>query len=190
VGLSTGFNGVVGKSNIADGVLGVSMSGSGVSGVSSTGRGVYGISNTSYAGYFDGNVYVTGTVTQNSDAHLKAGVSNLTYGLSEVMQLHPVSWTWKDKPEQGVQLGLIAQEAETVVPELVSTDKGPEQTKGINYIGLVPVTINAIQEQQREIEDQQNVISQQQEELKQQRIQINELRQLLCLDHAELAFCK
>jgi hypothetical protein len=46
--------------------------------------------------------------------------------------------------ERGIQLGLIAQEAETVVPELVSTDKSPEQTKGINYIGLLPVTINAI----------------------------------------------
>jgi hypothetical protein len=71
------------------------------------------------------------------------------------MQFRPVSWTWKQKPEQGVQLGLIAQEVETVVPELVSTDKGPEQTKGINYMGLVPITINAIQQQQAQIEAQQ-----------------------------------
>jgi hypothetical protein len=47
----------------------------------------------------------------------------------------------------GRQLGLIAQEVETVLPELVTTDKDTEQTKGLNYIGLVPVAIKAIQEQ-------------------------------------------
>ena len=50
-----------------------------------------------------------------------------------------------------------------MLPELVSTDKSAEQTKGVNYIGLMPVTIKAIQEQQAQIEDQQKRITQQQE---------------------------
>src|SRR5215470_3718270 len=96
-----------------------------------TGIGVHG---TGYAGYFQGNVYVTGTVTQNSDARLKEGVANLSYGLPELMQLRPVTWTWKQRPEQGMQLGLLAQDVEKIVPELVSTAKDEDRTKGINYI--------------------------------------------------------
>ena len=45
------------------------------------------------------------------------------------------------------------------MPELVSTDKDAEQTKGLNYIGLVPVTIKAIQEQQVQIEAQHKRIT-------------------------------
>jgi sulfite reductase beta subunit-like hemoprotein len=43
--------------------------------------------------------------------------------------------------------------------ELVTTEKDAEQTKGLNYVGLVPVTIKAIQEQQAQIEDQQKRIA-------------------------------
>jgi hypothetical protein len=40
---------------------------------------------------------------------------------------------------------------EPVVPELVTTDTDADRTKGINYTGLVPVMIKAIQEQQEAI---------------------------------------
>src|SRR5262249_8330092 len=125
---------------------------------------------------------VTGSVTQNSDARLKQGISNLGYGLPEVMRLRPVTWIWKQKPEQGTQLGLIAQDVEKIVPELVSTGKDEAQTKGINYIGLVPVTIKAIQEQQAQIEDQQKRIAEQHEEIESQRRQIDELKRLVCFN--------
>jgi hypothetical protein len=162
-----------------NGVWGISYNGVGVLGQSNTSYGVYGLSSSNYAGYFQGNVYVTGTVTQNSDLRLKQDISNLNYGLPEVMRLRPVSWTWKEKPDQGVQLGLIAQEVEDVVPELVSTDKGPELTKGINYIGLVPVTINAIQQQQAQIEDQQKRIAEQQQQIVEQKEQNRKLEERL-----------
>ncbi len=150
-GNSSLSSGVNGNSGTGNGVYGTSGSGAGVFGISSSGDGVVGESTTGYAGNFFGNVYVTGTVTQNSDARFKQGVANLSYGLREVMQLRPVNWTWKQKPERGTQLGLIAQEAEAIVPELVTTARDAEQTKGINYIGLVPVVIKAIQEQQATI---------------------------------------
>jgi hypothetical protein len=106
-------------------------------------------------------------------------VSDLGYGLHEVLQLRPVSWNWKDRPDRGRQLGLIAQEVETVLPELVTTDKDGEHTKGLNYIGLVPVTIKAIQEQQARIEDQLKIIAEQQDEIRQQREQNQKLEQRL-----------
>jgi hypothetical protein len=84
---------------------------------------------------------------------------------------------------QGLQLGLIAQEVEALVPELVSTAKDAEQTKGLNYIGLVPVTIKAIQEQQTQIEGQQRQIQQQQS-------QIDALKALVCPDHPSAMVCR
>ena len=150
-GLSAFGNGVFGLSNgDGNGVFGESYSGGiGVYGYSSNnGTGVKGYSATGWAGYFQGNVYVTGTVTQNSDVRLKQGVRNLGYGLHDVMQLRPVSYTWKQTSNGREQLGLLAQEVEAVVPELVTTDHDADQTKGINYIGLLPVMIKAMQEQQ------------------------------------------
>jgi hypothetical protein len=64
---------------------------------------------------------------------------------------------WADEVRS--QLGLIAQEVEAVLPELVSTDKDAKPTKGLNYLGLVPVTIKALQEQQEFINEQQSQLA-------------------------------
>ncbi len=158
-GVSTGRGtGVSGYSPSGVAVNGDSVDSYGVSGHSSNSFGVYGSSSNSYAGYFFGRVYVTGTLTQNSDIRLKQGVANLGYGLKHVLQLRPVTWTWKQRPDDRLQFGLIAQEVETVLPELVTTEKDAEQTKGINYIGLMPVVIKAIQEQQKEFEQKEAAI--------------------------------
>jgi hypothetical protein len=147
--------GTRGTSNSSYGVYGASGSNVGVYGYSNSNYGVYGYSVSSYAGYFGGDVHVLGTLTQNSDARLKQRVLNLAYGLPEVLRLRPVSWHWKDRPERGPQLGLIAQEVEALLPELVTTDQAAEQTKGLNYLGLLPVIIKAIQEQQTAIEQKE-----------------------------------
>jgi hypothetical protein len=57
--------GVLGRAVVGDGVFGLSTSGTGVAGYSKSGFGVYGRSDnaSSFAGYFVGNVHVTGTVT-------------------------------------------------------------------------------------------------------------------------------
>ena len=91
-------------------------------------------------------------------------------------RLRPVSWRWKAHPESGEQLGLVAQEVERVLPELVSTSKDADQMKGLNYTGLIPVLVNAIQQQQSQIEKQEH--------------EINRLKQLVCLDHPKAALCR
>jgi hypothetical protein len=96
----------------------------------------------------NGSVWATGIVTWDSDVRLKQGVHDLRYGLRDIMQLRPVSYTWKQASDGPVQLGLLAQEVEAVVPELVTTAHDVDRTKGINYIGLLPVMIKAMQEQQ------------------------------------------
>jgi hypothetical protein len=158
-GISANNYGVYGHSDSSYGVFGDSASGYGLYGQSGSGYGVFGFSTSNYAGYFQGNVYVTGTLTQNSDVRLKGNLTNLRYGLRDVLRLRPVTWTWNDRPDHGRQLGLIAQEVEPVIPELVTRGTGDAHTLGLNYIGLVPVVIQAIQEQQVTIQEQRGAIS-------------------------------
>ena len=127
---------------------GISFNNVGVDGSSFNSYGVYGFGVTDCAGFFNGDVHVNGTVTEASDRRLKEGISTLSRDLRDVMQLRPVSFTWKQKPNGRIHFGLIAQEAEAVVPELVTTGRDADQLKGINYNGFVPILINAIQEQQ------------------------------------------
>jgi hypothetical protein len=85
---------------------------------------------------------------QTSDARMKKGVNNLRYGLSELMQLRPVSFEWKDKSDGQQHLGFIAQETEQIIPEAVTRAANPDTPLSMNYTSLIPVVIKAIQEQQ------------------------------------------
>src|SRR5436190_18733509 len=90
---------------------------------------------------------VNGTV-QTSDARLKQRITNLRYGLGQVMQLRPVTFEWKDRSDGRTHLGLIAQEVEPVMPEVIEKGTDASQPLGMNYANLIPVLIKAIQEQQ------------------------------------------
>jgi hypothetical protein len=51
------------------------------------------------------------------------------------------------------KIGLLAQELQAVFPELVKTANNSEGTLSINYQGMIPVLLNAIKEQQTQIEE-------------------------------------
>jgi hypothetical protein len=108
------------------------------------------------------DVYATSGIVNTSDRRDKTDIQSLSYGLDEIMKLRPVSFTWKTKPEKGTKLGLIAQELETVIPEVVSNPErtpsansepgtGGENRLGVYYSDLIPVLIKAIQEQEAKI---------------------------------------
>jgi hypothetical protein len=99
-------------------------------------------------------VYAANGVIQTSDAVLKRDIAPLTYGLDEVRRLQPVSFRWKDG-DDGEHLGLLAQDVREVVPEVVHGSGIPGEALGMNYGELLPVLINAIQEQQEQIEQLQ-----------------------------------
>ena len=94
---------------------------------------------------------VNGTI-QTSDVRLKQGIANLNYGLSQVMQLRPVSFQWKEGNDKRTHLGLIAQEVDAVMPEAVEKSADANAPLGMNYSTLIPVLIKAIQEQQGTLE--------------------------------------
>lgn len=88
----------------------------------------------------------------SSDRRLKTNIENLGYGLGEIMALQPSRYNWKTTPDKDKQLGLIAQDVKKVVPEIVSGDE-VNGTLSINYTALIPVLINAVKEQQTQIEE-------------------------------------
>ncbi|MBI4568490.1 MAG: tail fiber domain-containing protein [Planctomycetes bacterium] len=97
-------------------------------------------------------VYAVNGAIQTSDARAKDHIAGLSYGLDDVLKLRPVSFSWKDHPEQGTKIGLIAQEMREVIPELVHADaENPDAMLGVNYAELTPVLIRAVQEQQARI---------------------------------------
>jgi hypothetical protein len=108
----------------------------------------YNNSNTEIADIDD----VTGTFSAISDARLKKDVQPLNNILPVLMQLVPASYhfNWQDSSEEK-QVGMLAQEAHKLFPQLVSYDKEKDLYK-INYAGFSTIAIRAIQEQQSEIE--------------------------------------
>ncbi len=96
-------------------------------------------------------VYAANGTIQTSDARLKTNIEPLEYGLKEVLQMQPVRYNWRDNPLSMAKIGLIAQEVRKLVPEVVVGDEEKE-TLGMNYAELVPVLINAVKEQQQQID--------------------------------------
>ncbi len=95
-------------------------------------------------------VFIDGSgVLNSSDRRLKENISLLQNTLSKLDQLGGYNYNYKADEEKKKQIGVIAQELEKVFPELVNTDD--RGYKMVNYQGLIPVLVQAIKEQQIEI---------------------------------------
>lgn len=172
------------------GVLGLcSGSGFNFGGVfSATGAGGYGIyasvlPNTSgLAGYFDGDVYTngglnsgTGYLVATSDAMFKTNITPITNSLSIINQLLPKTYFMDTTNSHNLrftskrQYGLVAQDVENVLPELVSFVTKPTEFdsqgnityqpityKGLNYNAFIGIIIKGMQEQQAQIDSLMN----------------------------------
>jgi len=118
---------------------------------------VFDIGSSSYrfAAFHATNINSTNPVNVTSDKRLKDNISDLDYGLTEILNLKPVSYRLINDNNNKKHLGLIAQEVEMLIPEIVNKANDEKQTRSMRYTELVPVLIKATQEQQVLI-DQQN----------------------------------
>jgi len=116
-------------------------------------------SSSSYVFYVSGSGVVnavTTTINGLSDIRLKENIVDLQTGLLEIMALKPRKFDWKEgegSNEKNVT-GFIAQEVETVLPDLIGSFKHDDldDAKSIKMGDMVPTLVKAIQEQQAQIE--------------------------------------
>lgn len=108
-------------------------------------------------GYFDGTLYTdaisnNGSITSatffySSDAALKEDIQTIENPLEKVQQLRGVSYKWKDTGRKDI--GLVADEVQEVLPELVVEN----EHKQMDYGHMIGLLVEAIKEQQKEIEN-------------------------------------
>jgi len=113
------------------------------------------------AGY---KLYVNGTYAgtsafQNvSDGRFKKDITPVENALTKINQLNGISFNWdkEKRPDLNLDdnnhLGLIAQDVEKILPQVVLTGEDELETKTISYSDIVPVLIEAIKELSKEIE--------------------------------------
>lgn len=182
-GYSSGGTGSIGVSGYCNGI------GYGMSAYGDLGSGIYATSNSNYAGYFVGDVYSSGNYV-GSDARLKQNVKDVSKAMDIINQLQPKLYNFRDDGNyklmhlpKGNHYGLIAQDVEKILPNLVRDTKfetamakphglpsdkegvQPQKVssetidfKAVNYTELIPIIIKGMQEQQAIIEKQQQQI--------------------------------
>ena len=106
---------------------------------------------------YDGSATLSGDLTINSDARLKSSIISLGNTLAKLLLIDGKSYTTKTN-ESKSKIGLLAQDVQKVFPELVKTTNDKNKTLSVNYQGLIPVLINAIKEQQKQIKELKRLI--------------------------------
>jgi hypothetical protein len=128
-----------------------------------------------------------------SDVRLKNIKGNFTSGLKAVMQLRPLRYEYKSnnplKLNSDVEhIGFSAQAVQQVIPEAVTSNSTGYLM--INNDPILWTMVNAIKEQQAQIQQQQELIKQQQTQAKRQQEEVEALKRLVCHSHRRSRLCK
>ena len=112
-----------------------------------------------------GNVFCT-SLTQSSDERFKKNIQPLKDVLSKVLAVKGFSFDWKEEGKNGEHssIGFMAQQMETVFPELVHTNE--DGYKSISYTNMSAILVEAVKEQQSVIDAQNERISHLEAQLK------------------------
>jgi len=128
---------------------------------------IYDTTNNTYRFYVSGGGTISATstsITGLSDERLKENIVDLETGISEVMSLKPRRFDWKEGEGSDTKnvAGFVAQEVETVLPDLVGDFKHDDldDAKSVKMGDMIPTLVKAIQEQQAVIEDLKSRIDQ------------------------------
>ena len=120
-----------------------------------------------------GNHTITGVVTTtstlraqgdviayySSDKRLKDNVTPIPNALDKINAISGYEFDWNDKQDtyEGHDVGVIAQEIEEILPEVVTTRE--DGYKAVKYGKIVPLLIQGIKEQQKQIEELKALIN-------------------------------
>lgn len=115
----------------------------------------------------------------SSSGRYKENINDFTRGLELLRQLRPVTFDWKKSGQQDV--GYIAEEVSKSEP-LLATYNEDGTVEGVKYKQISIVLVNAVKEQQVQIEQQQKQIQQQQ-------LIIDGLRKLVCQTNPQAEIC-
>ena len=105
------------------------------------------------------SIYAEYDVAAYSDIRVKTDIETITEPLDKVLKLRGVTFRrTDDNASDRVMMGLIAQETEPIVPEVVVTNENPKSDKryghkSISYGNLTGLLIEAVKEQQEQIEE-------------------------------------
>src|SRR5205807_10279948 len=144
-----------------------------------------------------GGTQIGSTQTLNTVAvslRYKSNVQTFLGGLDIINRLRPISFKWKQDGAKDIGLG--AEEVEKVEPLLTFRNANGE-IEGVKYNQLSAVFINAIKEQQAEIERQQEQLKRQEQQARQERAafaaqqrELDALKKLVCRSHRRAGVCK
>ena len=115
----------------------------------------------------DGSLWTERGGWFGSDISLKRNIQPIESAMDKIMQLHGVRFQYKPLSEKeeteydtiagnGYRFGLLAQEVEQVLPEVVKTI--PDGRKAISYTDLIAILIEAVKQQQTEINELRQVL--------------------------------
>ena len=137
--------------------------------------------------HVNGTVAGVGPYVDASDLRYKRGIRPIADALAKVLSLRGVTFDWRREEfpalnfAVGRSVGFVAQEVEQAVPEVVTRDA--EGFRSVAYSHLTPVLVEAVKEQQAQIENQQKLIETQQQ-------QIEALKKLVCATNRDAGICK
>jgi hypothetical protein len=111
-----------------------------------------------------GDIHASGTITSGSDARFKKNVRPLTAILEKLDRIHGVTFEGTDLQKtlgggRSREIGVIAQELETVFPELV-VKRGPEDYRAIDYGRLTVILLEAVKELKGQVDNLNDRINQ------------------------------
>ncbi|MBC7508435.1 MAG: tail fiber domain-containing protein [Ferruginibacter sp.] len=118
-----------------------------------------------------GPVYAS-AFTVSSSQLFKKNIVNTHYGLTEILQLQGKEYQYINDITNRKEIGLIAEEVELLLPEVVYHNPADKKVIGLDYGKLVPVLIESIKEQQKQIDSLSS-------HNKEQQKQIDELKKLV-----------
>ena len=108
-----------------------------------------------------GSVQAT-SYNATSDLRLKENITPLTNSLTKINKLYGANFTWKNDEKNIMNAGLIAQDVEKVIPEVVNTAEHENeegfQQKSVNYHGLIPYLIESVKTLSTEKDNMQKEI--------------------------------